>query len=50
VLSALARGQKTLTTPGGYALWNSAWSADERGKIATDALNMYLHDWVALGK
>jgi len=50
VLSALARGQKTLTTPGGYTLWNSTWSAEDRGKMASDALNAYLHDWVGLGK
>jgi hypothetical protein len=50
VLSAVARGQKTLTTPGGYTLWNSTWLAEQRGKMVTEALNAYLHDWVTLGR
>ena len=50
VLSAVARGQKTLTAPGGYVMWNSTWKGEERGKLASDAMSGYLHDWAALGK
>jgi len=48
VLSAVASGQKTLTMPGGYLGWNSAWSQAERGKAASDAIIRLLSEWSLL--
>jgi len=50
VLSAVARGQKTLTAPGGYVLWDSTWQGADRGKNVTEGLNGYLKEWAALGR
>jgi hypothetical protein len=42
VVSAFAVSQKTLTAPGGYLLWNSAWAAADREKLLNDTLEMFL--------
>jgi hypothetical protein len=43
VLSAVGSGQKTLTLPGGYLVWNSAWSGN-RDKMVNDAISQFLAD------
>ncbi len=50
VLGAVAFQQKTLTAPGGYLLWNSAWPAGERNKLADEAITSFLRDWAILKK
>ena len=50
VLGAVAFQQKTLTAPGGYLLWNSAWPAGERNKLANEAITSFLRDWAVLKK
>ena len=42
VLSAVANGQKTLTLPGGYMIWNASWSPADREKLAGDNLKSYV--------
>lgn len=41
-LSAIATGQKTLTMPGGYIVWSTAWTATERDNMINEALMKYL--------
>jgi hypothetical protein len=48
VLSALASRQNTLTLPGGFLAWNTAWPAGDRSKMVNDAISKYLTDWAAL--
>jgi hypothetical protein len=48
VLSAVAYQQKTLTVPGGYLLWNSAWPAAHRNKMVDAALMDFLKNWAVL--
>lgn len=50
VLSAVAAQQKTLTLPGGYLLWNSAWPAADRNKMVDEGITSFLRDWAALKK
>lgn len=50
VLGAVAFQQKTLTAPGGYLLWNSAWPTGERNKLADEAITSFLSDWAVLKK
>ena len=50
VLSAVAAQQKTLTLPGGYLLWNSAWPAADRNKLVDEGITSFLRDWAALKK
>jgi hypothetical protein len=50
VLGAIAYQQKTLTAPGGYLLWNSAWPAADRNKMVDDGITSMLRDWVGLKK
>ncbi|HEY6305986.1 MAG TPA: hypothetical protein VI488_05935 [Candidatus Angelobacter sp.] len=50
VLSAVATQQKTLTLPGGYLLWNSAWAAEDRDKMVDEGTTSFLRDWVVLKK
>lgn len=50
VLNAIAFQQKTLTLPGGYLVWNSAWPAAERSKRVDDGIESFLKDWAALRK
>lgn len=42
VLAAAATGQKTLTLPGGYLLWNSAWGNSDRDKLLDDTLSRFI--------
>jgi hypothetical protein len=41
-LDTIASKQKTLTLPGGYLLWNSAWPNDEMNKKVGDAIEHFL--------
>jgi hypothetical protein len=41
-LNAVASGQKTLTLPGGYLLWNAGWAPADRDKNLNDAVNGFL--------
>jgi hypothetical protein len=50
VLAAVDQKDKTLTMPGGYLLWNQAWSDTERQKALPGALSGFLTDWAALGR
>jgi len=47
VLSAIGSRQKTLTSPGGYLVWNSAWSGDP-SKMVDAAIAQFLADWESL--
>ncbi len=44
VLSAVASQQKTLTLAGGYLVWNSAWPAADRSKMADEGITSFLRD------
>ena len=50
VLSALAFGQKSITSPGGYVLWNSSWPEADRSRMMNEAIATVLTDWAALAK
>jgi len=50
VLSAIAYQQKTLTLPGGYLLWNAAWTADQRQQQFEDARSKFLSGWVLISR
>ena len=41
-MCAIARGQKTLTLPGGYLVWNGAWTPEERAQSADDAFKGFI--------
>ena len=49
-VAAAMAGQKTLTLPGGYLLWNSAWPAADRTKLVDEGITSFLGDWAALKK
>jgi hypothetical protein len=48
VLSAIAARQKTLTLPGGYLAWNSAWPEADRSRKAHETIAKFLADWESL--
>jgi len=48
VLSAIGSRQKTLTLPGGYLVWNSAWPDADRSKMVDEAISKFLADWESL--
>jgi hypothetical protein len=50
VLNSVAFGKKSLTVPGAYVLWNSAWPEGDRTKNMNDAIAGYLKDWCKLTK
>jgi hypothetical protein len=39
---AIANGLKTLTLPGGYMVWNNAWSATERDSLADSTFRNFI--------
>jgi hypothetical protein len=41
-LAAVGARQKTLTTPGGYMIWNAAWPPADINKLSSDALGEFL--------
>lgn len=49
-LSAVPNLIKTVTLPGGYVLWNSAWAPEDRGKLLKTALAGYLADEELIAK
>ena len=42
IIDTLASKQKTLTLPGGYLIWNTAWPQDEINKKVGDAIEHFL--------
>jgi hypothetical protein len=48
--TSMANGQKFLTAPGGYLLWNKNWTAQERAGNIEDALKTYLSNEAALSR
>jgi hypothetical protein len=44
----VAAEQKTLTLPGGYLLWNSAWPAADRSKMVDEGITNFLTEWALL--
>jgi hypothetical protein len=50
VLSAIAYQQKTLTAPGGYLLWDSAWPAADRNKMVDNGITGLLKEWDGIKK
>ena len=48
VLSAIGSGQKTLSLPGGYLVWNSAWPESDRTKMVEAAISKFLAEWASL--
>jgi len=44
ILDAFASRQKTLTLPGGYLVWNSAWPQGEMNKKTGDAIDHFLQN------
>ena len=41
-LDALGSGQKTLTLPGGYLMWNKAWPQDDISKKVNEAIESFV--------
>lgn len=50
MLSAVGSRQKTLTLPGGYLVWNSAWPDADRNKMVDEAISKFLADWESLSR
>jgi len=50
VLSFVAHQQKTLTVPGGFLMWNSAWPTADRNKMIDEGITSFLRDWAVLKK
>jgi hypothetical protein len=42
VVDSAISGQKTLTLPGSYLLWNTAWSTEDRSKLVDENLRKFL--------
>ena len=47
-LGAIGERQKTLTIPGGYIIWNSAWKPADIDKMSSDALSEFLREQALL--
>jgi len=50
VAAAAGGGQKFLTMPGGYLLWNSSWTQEQRTSTMDDALKSFLASEAALSR
>jgi hypothetical protein len=50
VLSAISMGQKSVTVPGGYLLWNSGWSNEAINTSTSAALTGFLSNETMLSK
>ena len=48
--AAASAGQKYLTMPGGYLIWNSSWPAADRSSVMDDTLKKFLADEAALSR
>ncbi len=46
VLAAAATGQKTMTLPGGYVIWNASWAASEKSKLIDEAISAFASGWL----
>jgi hypothetical protein len=44
IFQAVIVGQKTLTTNGGYVMWDSAWPSDSRVKMLDEEVKSYIGD------
>ena len=49
-LNAIVSGQKFLTLPGGYLIWNSSWPADSRNDKMEDVLKDFLANEAMLSR
>lgn len=49
-VTAVTGGQKYLTLPGGYLVWNTKWSGDERNDKMTQMLKDYLTNGAMLSR
>jgi hypothetical protein len=47
---AMANGDKFLTLPGGYLIWNSSWSAADRVKNVDDTIKDFLANEMMLSR
>jgi hypothetical protein len=50
IFSIIATRQKTLTLPGGFIVWNSSWSPDDRNKLVNDGLGTFINSWEPFGQ
>jgi hypothetical protein len=50
VLGAIGNNLKTLTLPGGYLAWNTAWAPADRDKALNDAIMNFLVNQALLGR
>ncbi len=50
VLTAISNGQKTLTLPGGYLIWNTAWPSADREKELNEAMAKFLAEEEVLSR
>jgi hypothetical protein len=48
VLCAVGGRQNTLTLPGGFAAWSSAWPPADRNAMVDGGIRKFLTDWAAL--
>jgi hypothetical protein len=49
-VSSVFGGQRFLTLPGGYLIWNSSWPGDVRNAKMADTLNDFLNNEAMLGQ
>ncbi len=49
-ITAVTSGQKYLTLPGGYQVWNASWTAAERNDKMVEALKDFLNNEAALSQ
>lgn len=50
VLTAISNGQKTLTLPGSYLIWNTTWPAADREKELNEAMAKFLAEEEVLSR
>ena len=50
VLTAISNGQKTLTLPGGYLIWSSAWPSADRERELNEAMAKFLAEEEVLSR
>jgi len=49
-VSAVVGGQRFLSLPGGYVIWDSSWSADDRNTKMADVLKDFLNNEAMLSQ
>lgn len=50
MLTGIGFGQKTLTLPGGFVIWNTGWPQADREKMADEALKAFLSNHELLSR